>query len=347
MKLILPEWATEEMLRAALADWGEEEIVPAAVRMNGMSYGEWLRSKVRARAYVPANFVPSTLLFMTDDDVKKIIGMVDVRHALNGHLVNFGGHIGYGIVPSERGRGYAKEQLRLVLPVARAMGLSRVLITCNDDNPASAKTIIACGGVLEDKREDKGKLVRRYWIDIPMTVIETQRLRLRGWTMEDLEDFYAYAKNPKIGPAAGWKPHESREESREILERFIKEGEAWAIEDKASGRAIGSIGLHADNTRSNTRAKMIGYVLSEAYWGQGLMPEAVRAMTAYAFESLCMSVLSIQHFASNLKSRRVIEKCGYTLEGTLRNAAALRDGTVQDDLLWSMLRTEYLAGKNR
>ena len=230
MKLILPEWATEELYSAYVADWGEEKIIPAASAPKGRDYAHWLAGVVKMRTIVPEHLAPSTLLFLTDDAVTKLYGAIDIRHGLNDVLLNFGGHIGYGIVPSERGKGYAKEQLRLALPVAKALGISRALVTCNDWNTASARTIEACGGVFEDKRQDGEEILCRYWIDIPLKTLETERLILRPWTMDDVDALFAYAQNPKIGPAAGWKPHESREESEAIVKRWTTSTEVWAIE---------------------------------------------------------------------------------------------------------------------
>lgn len=174
MKLILPEQATEALYQAYIADWGEERIIPAAADPKGRDYEHWLADVVKMRTIVPEHLVPSTLLFLTDDAETKLYGAIDIRHSLNDVLLNFGGHIGYGIVPSERGKGYAKEQLRLALPVVKALGISRALITCHDWNTASARTIEACGGVLEDKRQNGGDIFCRYWIDIPLKTLETE-----------------------------------------------------------------------------------------------------------------------------------------------------------------------------
>ena len=94
-----------------------------------------------------------------------IVGTIQIRHTLNDFLLNFGGHIGYSIRPSERRKGYGTRMLALALNKCRGLGLDKVLITCNDKNEASAKTIVKNGGVLEDKRiERDGGIVRRYWI---------------------------------------------------------------------------------------------------------------------------------------------------------------------------------------
>ncbi len=194
--------------------------------------------------------MPATLFFLVDDAETKILGGIDIRHRLNDYLMEFGGHIGYGIVPDERGKGYAKAQLRLALPAAKSLGVSRALITCDDGNTASARTIEALGGVLEDKRAENGALIRRYWVGIPQETLETERLILRQWTMDDATTCSPMRKARKVGPAAGWKPHESRKESEAVLQSWLQSPEVWAIEEKESGRVIGSIGLHEDSLRS-------------------------------------------------------------------------------------------------
>lgn len=94
-----------------------------------------------------------------------------------------------------------------------------------------------------------------------MKTLYTPRLKLRGFEEYDLEDFYEYAKNPAVGPAAGWKPHEDRAESKKIMHAFMESGEVWAIELRDTGKLVGSIGLHPDLKRPGVPAKMLGYVL--------------------------------------------------------------------------------------
>ena len=96
-----------------------------------------------------------------------------------------------------------------------------------------------------------------------------------------------------MGPAAGWKPHEKIEESQRILNDFIKKQQVWAIVLKENDKVIGSIGLHDDEKRRLDNAKMMGYVLSKDYWGQGLMTEAAKRVVKYAFEDMKIDVLSI------------------------------------------------------
>jgi predicted acetyltransferase len=113
---------------------------------------------------VPDDRVPAT--FLVADVGGVMVGRTSIRHELNDFLSNEGGHIGYGVLAEHRRRGYATEILRQSLVVARAMGVDRVLVTCDDDNLGSATVIERCGGVLDSKgHASDGTPIRRYWID--------------------------------------------------------------------------------------------------------------------------------------------------------------------------------------
>ena len=129
---------------------------------------EWL-SHVRAlekSETCPPNLVTATLFVAVRKTDFGIVGMIDLRHRLNDFLAEYGGHIGYSVRPDERRKGYAKRMLALVLEEARGRGISRVLITCDDDNVASARTIEANGGVFERTACLDGEVLRRYWIEL-------------------------------------------------------------------------------------------------------------------------------------------------------------------------------------
>lgn len=154
--------------------------------------------------------------------------------------------------------------------------------------------------------------------------LETSRLLLRPFREEDLIDLFSYACHPQVGPAAGWKPHYSISESRQILKSFMERDEVWAITLKDSGLLIGSIGLHKDTSRSvGTRhVRSLGYVLSAAYWGHGYATEAARRILRYVFSEMenPPEMISICHKDFNTRSRRVINKCGFKFEGVTRKA---------------------------
>lgn len=174
-----------------------------------------------------------------------------------------------------------------------------------------------------------------------MKTIETDRLILRPFMYTDYEDLYEYARNPHIGPNAGWKPHDDVEESKVILRNFMEEDEVLAIVWKANNKVIGSLGLHKDLLRSADDVKMLGYVLSEDYWGKGIITEASRALLAYAFTDLNLKLVSVHHYAYNQKSRRVIEKCGFRYEGTLRHCTKIYNGNTYDLMCYSMTKDEW------
>lgn len=151
-------------------------------------------------------------------------------------------------------------------------------------------------------------------IDISDTQIQTPRLTLRPWRERDLEDLYTYAKEDGVGQLAGWLPHKDREESRAILSSFMEGKKVFALEYR--GKVIGSLGVESYREDlypqlSALRGREIGYVLSKDYWGQGLMPEAVQAVIAWLFGTVGLDFILVGHFDRNLRSRRVIEKCGF------------------------------------
>lgn len=136
--------------------------------------------------------------------------------------------------------------------------------------------------------------------------METERLILRNWSYDDAPDLFEYASNPKVGPMAGWKPHETLEDSLEIIKMFI-ESRQFAIVLKQTNKVIGSIGWLKNKDGSCD----LGYALSQEYWGRGLIPEASLAVMKYMFETLKIDAITIGHFDFNLQSKRVVEKLGF------------------------------------
>lgn len=127
-------------------------------------YLDWLRG--RARGEVPEGRVPETMYWMIADDT--YVGRISLRHRLTPDLEELGGHIGYEVRAGYRQRGHATSALAQVLPHARALGLDRVLVTCDVTNPGSIGAIERNGGVLQDEIQvdDRPALTRRYWIDL-------------------------------------------------------------------------------------------------------------------------------------------------------------------------------------
>ena len=151
-------------------------------------------------------------------------------------------------------------------------------------------------------------------IDVTNIRIETERLVLRPWKLDDLTDLYEYASVEGVGEMAGWNHHKNIEESKVILDSFIRHKKTFALELKENGKVIGSLGmeeLDPDPVVGERYGREIGYVLSKDYWGRGLMTEAVRAVIDYCFTILDYDYLTCGHFDHNDRSRRVVEKCGF------------------------------------
>lgn len=173
--------------------------------------------------------------------------------------------------------------------------------------------------------------------------LETERLVLRPFQREDAEALYAYAKNPNVGPHAGWKPHESEEESLRIIEELFLVNQTRAVIYKETETLIGTIALEPDKRRPEVASKELGYSLAEEFWGKGIMTEAAEAVIAYAFDYMKLEVLAICTSPVNERSTRVIEKCGFKYEGTERNCYRIFDGSLRDSKCFSLLRHEWKA----
>ena len=145
-------------------------------------------------------------------------------------------------------------------------------------------------------------------------LLETERLILRRWEKNDAESLYEYAKDPDVGPIAGWPAHRSIEESRDVIKNVFNGKEAYAICLKTDNKAIGAIELklngHTDMTERDDECEL-GYWLGKPFWGQGIVPEAVKEMLRHAFEELGMTTVWVGYYEGNAKSKRVQEKCGF------------------------------------
>ena len=169
LKLIRPNVILKDEYLDMMSEWKavSGELIPWSLsqdttdfnlmieNLNGYSEGIGL----------PDGFVECSTFWLLNKS-NKILGAIDIRHSLTDNLLFRGGHIGYGIRPSERRKGYASKMLSLALDECESIGLSKVLITCLKSNIGSAKTIINNGGILESEDTENGEIFQRYWINL-------------------------------------------------------------------------------------------------------------------------------------------------------------------------------------
>lgn len=171
-KLISPTIRLRDSWLDSRDEWGREYQSGAGLHPGddvdtADGFAVWIERLHRAAdpsIPVGEGLVPATYWWIAERDT--YLGAITLRHALNDFLLRAGGNIGYGIRPSARRRGLATWALGAVLPQARALGLDRLLVTCEDGNLPSARTIENCGGVLEDVRDTELGPTRRYWITL-------------------------------------------------------------------------------------------------------------------------------------------------------------------------------------
>ena len=145
----------------------ETDHSPWAIFSPHKDFDEYIKLTALREMPTDPKYVPSSLYYAYDEDRNIMVGAVNIRHYLNDKLLFDGGHIGNGVRPSERRKGYGTLIISLALKECKKLGINKVLITCNKDNIGSKKSIINNGGILENEVIDEdGKKVLRYWISL-------------------------------------------------------------------------------------------------------------------------------------------------------------------------------------
>ena len=171
--------------------------------------------------------------------------------------------------------------------------------------------------------------------------IETERLVLRRWKASDINDYFEFVSDPEVRLAANSKLCTDESSAELCLRKDIENSECYAITLKDGGKAIGYIKFQKDITRPLPASRSVGYELNRAYWGKGYVPEALKAMIVKGFEDMKLEVIAVGHFGGNDKSKKVIEKCGFTYEGVTRKLLRKADGILVDAHNYSMTKEEY------
>lgn len=167
---LTPEYKTQ--LFDMLTEWkaymevNHTDDSPWAIFKNDFHDFEYYLDNLEIKEETKEGRVPDTTFFCLDKERNIFVGAVNIRHYLNESLLRTGGHIGDGIRPSERRKGYATAMIALALEECRKLGINRVLMCCDKDNIGSAKSIIYNGGILENEVEEDGRVEQRYWIQL-------------------------------------------------------------------------------------------------------------------------------------------------------------------------------------
>lgn len=175
--------------------------------------------------------------------------------------------------------------------------------------------------------------------------LKTKRLILRPWQDSDAKSLYEYAKDPAVGPIAGWPPHTSVENSREIIKEVLSANETYAVCLKEDNKAIGCVGLSvgkASNLKLPEQEAEIGYWIGVPFWGQGLIPEAVKELIRHGFEDLKLEKIWCGYFDGNMKSKRVQEKCGFTYHHTNKDVHWELMNDIRTEHITCLLREDWI-----
>lgn len=168
--LVRPSMEYEEEYKSFYQEWKKsgEEMIPWVISKDPANFQEMLQSLWDSEKgkNLPEGWVPDSTFWLVNEE-RVVIGVVNIRHSLTEMLINSGGHIGYGIRPTERRKGYATRLLSLSLKKAKDLGIEKALVVCDRTNIASKQTILNNGGVPdEDFVEEDGNVVNRFWIEL-------------------------------------------------------------------------------------------------------------------------------------------------------------------------------------
>lgn len=177
-------------------------------------------------------------------------------------------------------------------------------------------------------------------------MIEAERLILRAWCDDDAKSLFKYASDSDVGPIAGWPPHKSVENSLEVIRTVFSAPETYAVVLKETEEPIGCCGIMFANSLHATDMKQheaeIGYWIGQPFWGQGLIPEAVKILLSRCFNELNLDSVWCGYYEGNIKSKRVCEKCGFKYHHTNPNVLSPL-GDTRTEHFYIMTKDDYHA----
>lgn len=290
----------------------------------------------------PANHVTGDVYWAVLEN--EVVGRIALRHDLNEDLKNVGGHVGYIVRPSYRGRGIASEMLRQILMTETARNISKLLLTCDPDNLASQRTIEKNGGIFTSSYESGQIKKTHYWINmVAIPDIETERLLLQRLYQKDAQDVFDYASDPEVAKTVTWDAHKFLEDSLAFIAHqnlnFLARTEdkqflVWGIRLKDTGKVIGTISFN----QYRDQLGQIDYAIGQAYWSKGYASEAAKVVRDWAFKNAPkLERIQSTCLVDNKASQRVMEKMGMTFEQIKPKGIQIK-GKAVDLAVYAILR---------
>lgn len=288
----------------------EKHFSPYAIRKNDYRDFDYYLEHLEVTEEVD-NLVPDSTFFCLDEDRDIFVGAVNIRHYLGENNCHSGGHIGDGIRPSERRKGYATAMIGLALEECLKLGINKVLMTCDSDNIGSAKSIIKNGGVLEREIIEDGVSEQRYWITLYEEKVESERLVLKRRMPSDVYEAHeAWAGDERNMEYMIGGVISSAEDMFPMFEKSDPNSKTHYLmiaRSKADGHAVGVIALNSETERQ-------GYELS---WmvryddhNKGYCTEMAKAMMEYLKEKENITSFWAECADENMGSVKVMGKLG-------------------------------------
>lgn len=297
-----------EMMEPWLAQ--EQDFSPYAIRKNDPHDFEAYLTRLEVKEATPEGLVPESVFFCLDEERDIFVGAVSIRHSLGPKNCVTGGHIGDGVRPEERRKGYATAMIGLALEECRKLGIHKVLMTCDVSNIGSARSIEKNGGVLESQVEEDGVLENRYWITLGEEEILTPRTVLRREMPADFRDAFAWSGDARVYRFLLASPCRRPEDMLPWLRRQdpnSKDDYVMIIRSRTDGHAIGTVAVFRD---PEGEIWTLAYNLRRDEWGKGYATEAARALIDYVRDNRGARVIEAECAIENTASARVMERLG-------------------------------------
>lgn len=256
------------------------------------------------------NRVPDRTFFCLDEERNIFVGAVNIRLFINDDTYLTGGHIGDGVRPSERRKGYATKMIGLALEECRKLGLYKVLMTCTKGNIGSEKSIKNNGGVLESEVIEDGAVELRYWITVVDEKVETDRLIMRRVMPSDVPDMGAWTTDARVSK---YLLRKEANDPMDILDGFrrkdpnSKENILMIERSKDDNRAMGLCGAFYNGEEDVWE---LAYTLRYDEWGKGYTTEACRALIDYVSKNFGAHSFRAECAKENVGSSKVLKKLG-------------------------------------